>query len=174
MIKIRSCYVISCFSKALVTIYPLAKRVTHWQAVLGSTFNIGVLKLMGYTAALKYNHLGFITFPWMDPSCLSMYLAGISWTLIYDTIYAHQDRDEDTQLGLGSTARRFGENTKYWLTGFSCLTVGSLGMCGILQDMSWPFYAGVLSAAGHFAWQVRTTTFTFKNINVFIFLSCFL
>lgn len=82
----------------LVTFYPFAKRITHWpQAVLGTTFNIGVL--MGYAASAKYAHLGLITFPWFNISCLSMYLAGISWTLIYDTIYAHQDREEDAQLG---------------------------------------------------------------------------
>lgn len=112
---------------------------------------------MGYTAALKYSHLGYLTYPWLDPSCLSMYLAGISWTLIYDTIYAHQDREDDTLLGLGSTARRFGDNTKNWLSGFSCLTIGALTTCGILENMLWPFYAGVASVATHFAWQVMFT-----------------
>lgn len=75
----------------LVVLYPLAKRVTNWpQGVLGLTFNTGIL--MGYTAAVaaRTAELNYLSLPWLDPSCLALYLAGISWTLIYDTIYAHQ------------------------------------------------------------------------------------
>lgn len=153
MIVLYFSYIFLLLPLGLVTVYPLAKRVTYWpQAVLGATFNIGVL--MGFTAAAKYSQLGYLTYPWLEPSCLAMYLAGISWTLIYDTIYAHQDRDDDAELGLGSTARRFGKNTKTWLTGFSAVTVGSLLTCGILENMHWPFYAAVSAVTGHLAWQV--------------------
>ena len=72
----------------LVVLYPLAKRVTNWpQAVLGLTFNTGVI--MGYTAA-QSSQLDYFSMPWLDPACLAFYLSGVSWTLIYDTIYAHQ------------------------------------------------------------------------------------
>jgi 4-hydroxybenzoate polyprenyltransferase len=114
---------------------------------------------MGFTAAAKYSHLGYLDFPWLDQSCLSLYLAGISWTLIYDTIYAHQDLNDDTALGLGSTARRFGENTKLWLSGFSFVMATSLLSCGILSSLQWPYYLGVAGVVSHLAWQVFITYF---------------
>jgi len=73
----------------LVVLYPLAKRFTNWpQGVLGLTFNTGVL--MGYTAAIQYSAAPYFSAPWLDPISLSLYASGICWTLIYDTIYAHQ------------------------------------------------------------------------------------
>lgn len=108
---------------------------------------------MGFTAIQK-GQLEYLTFPWIDPSCLSLYLAGISWTLIYDTIYAHQDLEDDAVLGLGSTARKFGDDTKIWLSGFSFIMISSLTAVGVLGDLSWPYYAGIAATASHLAWQV--------------------
>ncbi|CAL8096043.1 unnamed protein product [Orchesella dallaii] len=147
-----SCFLISCGALGLVCLYPLAKRVTYWpQAVLGLTFNTGVL--IGFAAA-NPTQTGFFDVPYLDVACLSLYFSGILWTLIYDTIYAHQDLKDDTLLGLGSTARRFGENTKLWLTGFSGLMMTSLATAGVYADLSWPYYLGLCGVSAHLLWQV--------------------
>ncbi|MCS7266532.1 MAG: 4-hydroxybenzoate octaprenyltransferase [Geminicoccaceae bacterium] len=94
-------------SVPLIVVYPLMKRITFWpQAVLGVTFNWGVL--VGYVA----------TTGTVDLSMLLLYAAGIAWTLGYDTIYAHQDKEDDRVVGVRSTALLFGERTMPWLFGF--------------------------------------------------------
>src|SRR5262249_25890395 len=91
-------------SLLLVATYPLMKRITWWpQAFLGLTFNWGAL--MGWTAAT-----GRIGWP-----SLALYAAGFFWTLVYDTIYAHQDARDDATAGIKSTARRLGRFSKPWL-----------------------------------------------------------
>ena len=95
---------IAISSIILVAIYPLSKRFTWWpQLFLGLTFNWGVL--VGYSASKG-------ALSW---AALTLYIAGISWTLFYDTIYALQDIKDDTAIGVKSTARLFGENIKIWL-----------------------------------------------------------
>ena len=95
-----------------VAIYPFAKRFTWWpQVFLGVAFNWGAL--VGWVA-----HTGHIGFP-----AVFLYLAGITWTLFYDTIYAHQDKEDDALIGVKSTARLFQDNTKKWLLGFQIATV---------------------------------------------------
>ena len=95
------------FSLALIVAYPYMKRVTWWpQAFLGITFNFGVL--MGWGAVT-----GAIAIPTM-----LMYVASFFWTLGYDTIYAHQDKDDDQMVGIKSTALLFGERSKKWVGGF--------------------------------------------------------
>ena len=95
-----------------VVIYPFAKRFTWWpQAFLGIAFNWGAL--MGWAA-----HSGALS---AAPALL--YASGIAWTLFYDTIYAHQDKDDDALIGVKSTARLFGQNTARWLSLFLVLTV---------------------------------------------------
>ncbi len=92
-----------------VALYPLAKRVTWWpQIVLGLTFGWGAPE--GFAAAT-----GHLALP-----ALTLYLAAIVWILGYDTIYAHQDREDDALIGIKSTARLFGENTRPLLT--ACYT----------------------------------------------------
>lgn len=104
----------------LVVAYPLMKRITWWpQLFLGFTFNYGAL--MGWAAVR-----GTIDFP-----ALWLYAAGICWTLFYDTIYAHQDIADDAAIGVKSTARLFGKNTRLWLAGFALLMLGCLGMAGV-------------------------------------------
>jgi 4-hydroxybenzoate polyprenyltransferase len=99
-------------SLALVAIYPFAKRFTWWpQVFLGLAFNWGAL--LAWAA-----HAGEV-----PAAAVALYLAGIAWTLYYDTIYAHQDREDDALIGVKSTARLFGERTRGWLWGFFGLTL---------------------------------------------------
>ena len=99
-------------SLALVGIYPFAKRFTWWpQVFLGLAFNWGAILLWAA-------HAGSVA-----PAAVLLYAAGIVWTLYYDTIYAHQDREDDALIGVKSTARLFGDNSRAWLWGFFVLTI---------------------------------------------------
>jgi 4-hydroxybenzoate polyprenyltransferase len=137
-------------SLATVAIYPFAKRFTWWpQVFLGLAFNWGALLL--WTA--QSGSLGW-------PAVL-LYLAGISWTLFYDTIYAHQDREDDALIGVKSTARLFAENTKLWLRGFLVGTVGLMGLAALTALSEASVLALVLALAGiwgmgwHMLWQLQ-------------------
>ncbi|KAI6190691.1 4-hydroxybenzoate polyprenyltransferase, mitochondrial [Aphelenchoides bicaudatus] len=137
---------IGASSLLLVGSYPLAKRYTHWpQAVLGLTFNFGTI--MGYTAAAGQFSVAHI---------LPLYAAGICWTLIYDTIYAHQDKSDDSLIGVNSTALHFGDQTKLWLTGFASGMVSSLYLLGKLTEQTDFYYLGLFGVATHLAWQIGT------------------
>ncbi|KAG7274717.1 hypothetical protein CRUP_021158 [Coryphaenoides rupestris] len=108
-------------SLCLVVTYPLMKRVTYWpQLVLGLTFNWGAL--LGWSA---------ITGSCDWSVCLPLYFSGVMWTLIYDTIYAHQDKEDDIKIGLKSTALMFREQTKPWLVGFTAAMMAGLSVAGI-------------------------------------------
>ena len=130
----------------LVVAYPLMKRYTDWpQAVLGLTFNWGAI--MGWAAvhgSASWEHV------------LPLYGAGVCWTLVYDTLYGHQDKTDDKRLGIRSTALLFGDQTKPVLAGFGAASVGLLASSGLAADLSWPFYAGTAAAAGHLAWQIHS------------------
>ena len=129
-------------SLALVFTYPLAKRVTYWpQAVLGLTFNWGVL--LGWAAVR-----GDIGWP-----ALALYAAGFFWTLGYDTIYAHQDKDDDALIGVKSSALRLGAATRPWLFVFYVVAVALLGLAGGLAGLAWPFWLGLAAATGNLVWQ---------------------
>ncbi|XP_023719608.1 4-hydroxybenzoate polyprenyltransferase, mitochondrial isoform X3 [Cryptotermes secundus] len=133
-------------SLGLVIIYPLMKRVTHWpQLILGMTFNWGIL--LGWSAVNGSCN-------W--PICLPLYAAGICWTIVYDTIYAHQDKVEDVLLGIKSTAIMFGENTKLWLSGFTSMMISGLVVTGVQCDQTWPYYASVGFVAAHLSTQLYT------------------
>lgn len=91
----------------LVAAYPFMKRITWWpQAWLGLTFNWGIP--VAYTAATGR----------IDAAMIVLYVAAVFWTLGYDTIYAHQDAEDDALVGVKSTARLFGENSQFWVAGF--------------------------------------------------------
>jgi len=95
-----------------VAIYPFAKRFTWWpQVFLGVAFNWGAL--LAYAAVA-----GELT-----AAPVFLYLSGIAWTLFYDTIYAHQDKEDDALIGIKSTARLFGDNTAVWLKRFIVVSV---------------------------------------------------
>jgi 4-hydroxybenzoate polyprenyltransferase len=129
----------------IVAAYPFAKRITHWpQAVLGLAFNWGVL--VGFAALA-----GALTLP-----VLLLYAAGLAWTLGYDTIYAHQDKEDDAIVGVKSTALLFGSATKPWLTGFYSAALILIGVSGWLAALGAGFWIGLAVLAGHFAWQVAT------------------
>jgi 4-hydroxybenzoate polyprenyltransferase len=102
-------------SMLFVVAYPLMKRITWWpQLFLGLTFNFGAL--MGWAA---------VTGAVEQPAVL-LYVAGIFWTLGYDTVYAHQDKEDDALIGIKSTARLFGGKSKIWVSVFYTLTVAFL------------------------------------------------
>ncbi|MBF0325173.1 MAG: 4-hydroxybenzoate octaprenyltransferase [Alphaproteobacteria bacterium] len=132
-------------SLLLVFPYPLMKRITWWpQAWLGLTFNWGAL--LGWAAVT-----GEIGLP-----ALVLYAAGILWTLGYDTIYAHQDKEDDIMVGIKSTALRLGDSTPAWLVGFYGGTLALVGVAGWLAGLSWAFWPGLALAGLQLAWQVRT------------------
>jgi 4-hydroxybenzoate polyprenyltransferase len=132
-------------SLALVAIYPFMKRVTWWpQLFLGLAFNWGAI--LGWTAAT-----GSLDWP-----ILPLYLAGICWTLGYDTVYAHQDIDDDILIGVKSTARRFGGRSRIWIAGFFAAMVVLLVVTGIVAGAGWPWYAVCGVAALMLGWQIAT------------------
>ena len=130
-------------SLVLVVIYPLMKRVTYWpQFFLGLAFNWGILVAW----AAVTGGLGL-------PAAL-LYAAGIAWTLGYDTIYAHQDKEDDALIGVKSTALKFGANTKPWLWGFYAVTLVLTAAAGATAGLAWPFYVLLALGAVQLAWQV--------------------
>lgn len=145
--------ILGASSLVLVFSYPLMKRFTFWpQAYLGLTFNWGAL--LGW-AAIKES---------IDPAIiLPLYTAGICWTLVYDTIYAHQDKEDDLKVGVKSTALRFGDLTKYWISGFGAACFGSLALSGYNADLGWPYYPFIAAAAAQLAWQVSTVDLSSRS-----------
>lgn len=132
-------------SLLLVALYPGAKRVTWWpQAMLGITFGWGAP--MGYAAATGH----------LDPATLALYAAAFAWILGYDTIYAHQDREDDALVGVRSTARLFAGHTRPFLSACYAATVALLALAGWLAGLGLPFFAGLLLPAALLAWQVQT------------------
>ncbi|XP_041012010.1 4-hydroxybenzoate polyprenyltransferase, mitochondrial [Juglans microcarpa x Juglans regia] len=138
--------ILGASSLLLVFSYPLMKRFTFWpQAYLGLTFNWGAL--LGW-AAIKGSLEPAIVFP--------LYISGVFWTLVYDTIYAHQDKEDDLKVGVKSTALRFGDSTKGWITGFGIACISSLTLSGFNAGIGWPYYAFLAAASGQLAWQIWT------------------
>ena len=132
----------------IVALYPFVKRFSHWpQVVLGLAFNWGAL--LGWAA---HAH----ELAW---AALVLYAAGIAWTLFYDTIYAHQDREDDALIGVKSTARLFGTATRRWLAGFLVATVLLAGLAVLATGQAGAARAvaliGVAGLGGHLAWQLR-------------------
>jgi len=126
-----------------VALYPLAKRFTNWpQVALGMTF--GWAAPMGYAAATGR----------IDLAGLLLYAAAIVWILGYDTIYAHQDREDDALIGIGSTALRWGENTRPFLVACYGATILLLLLAGWLAGLSWYFVPALLVPATLLARQV--------------------
>jgi 4-hydroxybenzoate polyprenyltransferase len=131
-------------SLAIVAVYPLMKRITYWpQIVLGLAFSWGAL--MGWAAA----------FGRLDWPALLLYAGAISWVIHYDTIYAHQDREDDALVGLKSTALLFGERTKPMLALFSAGAVLLIGLAGWRIEAGVMFYCGLAAFGAHLAWQIR-------------------
>ncbi len=133
-------------SLALVAIYPFAKRFTWWpQVFLGLAFNWGALLMWAAHAGTVPVAAGLL------------YASGIAWTLFYDTIYAHQDREDDALIGVKSTARLFGENTREWLMGFQLLAtvlMAAAVLSALLPQGRFSVLAlGILAVVG-FGWHM--------------------
>jgi 4-hydroxybenzoate polyprenyltransferase len=130
-------------SLAVVAIYPFMKRITYWpQIVLGLAFSWGAL--MGWPA----------TFARLDLPALLLYAGAISWVIGYDTIYAHQDREDDALIGIKSTALLFRERTKPMLALFYALAVALIALAGWSAGAGLLFALGLLAFATHLAWQI--------------------
>jgi 4-hydroxybenzoate polyprenyltransferase len=129
-------------SLVLVAIYPFMKRVTYWpQFFLGLAFNWGAL--LGWAAVR-----GTIEAP-----AVILYIAGILWTLGYDTIYAHQDKEDDVLIGVKSSALALGEATRPWLYVFYAGAVVFTAWSGFAAGLGWPFYVALCAGAAQLAWQ---------------------
>ncbi|MFZ5835070.1 MAG: 4-hydroxybenzoate octaprenyltransferase [Pseudomonadota bacterium] len=124
-------------------LYPFMKRITYWpQLFLGIAFNWGAL--LGWAAVTGT----------LAPPALWLYLGGIFWTLGYDTIYAHQDAEDDARIGIKSTALKFGANSKPAIAGFYAAALTLFGLAGWHAGLGWGFWP-VLGLCGlHLGWQV--------------------
>lgn len=130
-------------SLLLVGLYPLAKRVTWWpQLVMGFTFGFGAP--LGYVAATGR----------FDAAFAAIYAAAILWDLGFDTIYAHQDREDDALIGVRSTARLFGRHTRPFLAACDAATIAVLALAGWLAGLSAAFGVALALPAALLAWQV--------------------
>ena len=136
---------VGVLSLAIVLIYPYMKRFTYWpQVFLGLSFNWGAL--LGW-AAVRGD---------LDWAPIALYGAGIFWTLGYDTIYAHQDKEDDILVGIKSTALKLGDATPLWIVLFYTSTIALAALAGWLAELNWTFYPALLPAIAHLVWQVAT------------------
>jgi 4-hydroxybenzoate polyprenyl transferase len=137
----------------LVILYPLAKRFTYYpQIFLGITFNFGIL--MGSAAIIGYTTLPAAT----------LYISAVFWTLIYDTIYAYQDIEDDIRIGVKSTAVKFGKNPQKILYFFISAQIFFLILTGFFANLEFSYYLFILVALCHLVCQVRSCDFTNQKI----------
>ncbi len=130
-------------SLAVVALYPFMKRVTWWpQVFLGLAFSWGAL--MGFA----------VTFATIDLTALVLYAGSICWVIGYDTIYAHQDAEDDALIGVKSTARLFGAHTHQALVMFYGLAVMLIGVALAAAEARWPAWLGLAAFAAQLAWQI--------------------
>lgn len=126
----------------LIGTYPFMKRITYWpQFFLGLNFNWGAL--IGWAAATGG----------LDPPALLLYLGGIAWTLGYDTIYAHQDKEDDVLIGVKSSALRLRERTRPWLFAFYAAAAASWAAAAAAAHLGWPFWLLWAGALAQLMWQ---------------------
>src|SRR4051812_31317280 len=131
-------------SLLLVAAYPFMKRITWWpQAWLGLTFNWGAL--LGFAAQTGR----------LDVGAGLLYAGLIFWTLGYDTIYAHQDKEDDELIGVKSTARLFGTDTRKWVLRFYAIAFTLILAAGFTEHTGWSFAFLMLAAGAHLLWQVK-------------------
>ncbi|MEX2035571.1 MAG: 4-hydroxybenzoate octaprenyltransferase [Xanthobacteraceae bacterium] len=139
----RFAIVVGMASLGVVAIYPFMKRVTYWpQIFLGLAFSWGAL--MGWAAAR-----GRLELP-----ALLLYAGSIAWVMHYDTIYAHQDKEDDALVGLKSTALLFGARTRPALMLFSAAAVMLIGLAGYAANAGAVFALGLAVFAAHLGWQI--------------------
>jgi 4-hydroxybenzoate polyprenyltransferase len=132
-------------SLVIVAVYPFMKRITWWpQIVLGLAFSWGAL--MGFA----------VTFGRIDATALVLYAGSIAWVIGYDTIYAHQDAEDDALIGIKSTALLFGARTRPALMVFYGLAVALIGMALALAGAGWMAWIGLAAFAVHLVSQIET------------------
>jgi 4-hydroxybenzoate polyprenyltransferase len=130
-------------SLIVVAIYPFMKRITYWpQAVLGVAFSWGAL--MGFAVILAR----------IDAAALWLYAGSIAWVIGYDTIYAHQDTDDDALIGVKSTALLFGGHTRTWLALFYGLAVSLIGIALWCGEAGLFGYLGLAAFTAHLLSQI--------------------
>jgi 4-hydroxybenzoate polyprenyltransferase len=130
-------------SLVIVAVYPFMKRITWWpQIVLGLAFSWG--GLMGFAVTLGR----------IDAAALVLYAGSIAWVIGYDTIYAHQDAEDDALIGIKSTARLFGARTHQALIVFYGLAVVLIGVALVLAGAGFSAWIGLAAFAAHLAWQI--------------------
>src|SRR3982075_2625651 len=131
-------------SLVIVAVYPFMKRITWWpQVVLGLAFSWGAL--MGFAVTLGR----------IDATALLLYAGSIAWVIGYDTIYAHQDAEDDALIGIKSTALLFGARTRPALMVFYAAAVVLIGAALVLAGARWPAGIGLAAFTGHLVWQIR-------------------
>ncbi len=127
---------------ALIGTYPFMKRITYWpQVFLGLNFNWGAL--IGWTAVT-----GTLAWP-----ALLLYVGGVFWTVGYDTIYAHQDKEDDIRIGVKSSAIALGMHTRPWLFAFDGAALLLWGAAGCAAGLGAMFWAGLVAIAVQLGWQ---------------------
>ncbi len=138
------------FALALAATYPLMKRITYYpQIFLGLAFNFGIL--MASLAILGRINCSFVI----------LYLSAIIWTLIYDTIYAYQDIEDDLKIGVKSSAIKFSKNPRNILLALNLLMFAALFLVGFLESLNWHFF--LISGAAFFLSAQKIITCDFKN-----------
>ena len=130
-------------SLLIVAVYPFMKRITYWpQVVLGLAFSWGAL--MGFAEI----------FARIDAVALLLYAGSIAWVIGYDTIYAHQDREDDAMIGIKSTALMFADRTKPALAIFYGLSLLLIGAALARAGAGWIAFAGLAAFGLHLSWQI--------------------
>jgi 4-hydroxybenzoate polyprenyltransferase len=143
-----------------VAIYPFMKRVTHYpQFVLGLAFAWGAL--MGFAAVMAS----------LPPAAFALYAGTIAWVIGYDTIYALQDLEDDAIVGIGSTARRFGDRAPAFVTVCYALALALIGLGVALAGGGWIAFGGVFAFAAHLAWQSTRIVVSDGALALFLFKS---
>ncbi|KAA5603477.1 4-hydroxybenzoate octaprenyltransferase [Roseospira marina] len=140
--------VVGLCSLPLVFTYPFMKRITYWpQAWLGITFTYGAL--MGWAGVRGE----------LDVAAFALYAGCFFWTLHYDTVYAHQDKEDDLIVGVKSSALALGDKTRPALLVFISLFMGLVALSGWLAGLHWAFFVLLALPAGHLLWQTLTVSF---------------
>ena len=135
--------VVGLASLVVVAIYPFMKRITYWpQIVLGLAFSWGAL--MGFAVVVGR----------IDMTALTLYAGSVAWVIGYDTIYAHQDTEDDAMIGVKSTALLFGSKTRLMLTAFYTLAVALICVACVMAGAHWAAFFGIAAFAAHLVWQI--------------------
>jgi 4-hydroxybenzoate polyprenyltransferase len=151
---------IGASSLFLVVVYPFMKRITWWpQAWLGLTFNWGVV--FGYAAATGS----------LDATALVFYAGTFFWTLGYDTIYAHQDKEDDILIGVKSSAIWLGSRSLPWLFAFYGAAAALMIVGGLMAGLGIVFVLAMLAVPAHFLWQLMRLDIDDRDLCLALFKS---